>query len=361
VASLTGFFDKLSQKRKHDFAALEVTYRCNLRCRTCGLRRDSHRGIEQELTTEEWFGVIDQLLGVGKRRFAIIGAEPLMRKDTPQIIEYIKRSGNSCILTTNGMLLTEETAKRIVQSGVDGITLSMDGPPDLHNSIRRGHTAHENLTQGIENLVRHRGRFGDRRKPQLRIHTTISSLNVKALHQVFRIAKGMNVDELHLNYISETSNESVTSAMFGGRAIANRRFVPEEGSLLLKPDEVKTLKETLSRMKKECNSFPIRATVISRLKERDFLHGVYPIKRCHIVRDRMVITPYGDVIPCSHFSYSYGSLRSESAREILSGEKRKMFISRLDKELFEVCRSCCYHQYNLSTFQYIKMGVGLNL
>src|SRR5512143_205914 len=77
------------------------THRCNLRCTYC----NSPFMKTAELTTDEWCSTIDALAGLGCRRVAILGGEPLLRTDIGEIIARVRARGMACVLTSNGVLV----------------------------------------------------------------------------------------------------------------------------------------------------------------------------------------------------------------------------------------------------------------
>ena len=56
---------------------LELTYRCNLRCKHCYIDEPA----EGELSLTEWKGALDQLASAGSLYLLITGGEPLARSD----------------------------------------------------------------------------------------------------------------------------------------------------------------------------------------------------------------------------------------------------------------------------------------
>lgn len=70
----------------------DITNRCNLMCKHCYAESNSRKPSE-DLPLDTVKNVVDQLSDLGCVIIALAGGEPLMRKDLPQIIEYIKNKG----------------------------------------------------------------------------------------------------------------------------------------------------------------------------------------------------------------------------------------------------------------------------
>jgi MoaA/NifB/PqqE/SkfB family radical SAM enzyme len=114
-----------------------VTYNCNSRCSTCNIWKKKSR---DELTLAE----IDSFLkkNGGFRWVGITGGEPFLRKDLPEICASFLRNCPlyTLTITTNSLLPKIQIAgiKKIAALGIPRlvVTLSCDGPPEVHDRIR---------------------------------------------------------------------------------------------------------------------------------------------------------------------------------------------------------------------------------
>lgn len=107
---------------------LALTGRCNLFCPGCYALPV---GSEPELTEAELRSLIDQWAQMRVFQLAIGGGEPLLRRDTLlAVVTYAHQRGIVPNLTTNGLLLTEETVLLLAESGLRRINLSWNGPDD---------------------------------------------------------------------------------------------------------------------------------------------------------------------------------------------------------------------------------------
>lgn len=99
-------------------ATLELTLRCNLKCKMCMFRHgdgENDRLCREELTAEQWAEMARQLFDAGTLNILITGGEPLLRKDFSEIYKSIYRLGFIVTLYTNATLITDEVMQTFRQ------------------------------------------------------------------------------------------------------------------------------------------------------------------------------------------------------------------------------------------------------
>lgn len=103
----------------------DVTHRCNMECSNCYI---PNRSIKDMDATK----LIDCIKKFPRRcEIRLIGAEPTMRKDLPEIIKQIRDTGHRPVMMTNGLKLANITyAKKLYDSGLKTINISMNGGDD---------------------------------------------------------------------------------------------------------------------------------------------------------------------------------------------------------------------------------------
>ena len=112
-----------------------MTRRCNLKCLHCyaGSRNVDYPG---ELTTAEARRMIEGLAAFGSPVLLFSGGEPLMRPDLPELARYAVASGMRAVISTNGTLITEETADLFREIGLSYVGVSLDGTEGTHDRFR---------------------------------------------------------------------------------------------------------------------------------------------------------------------------------------------------------------------------------
>ncbi len=126
--------------RNIDYVRISLTDRCNLRCVYCmpeeGVCPVSH---EEILSFDEILRLARIFVSLGIHKIKLTGGEPLVRKNTAQLVKKLKEiDGISQVtLTTNGILL-EENIEALYQAGIDGINISLDTlQPKVYEKITR--------------------------------------------------------------------------------------------------------------------------------------------------------------------------------------------------------------------------------
>lgn len=118
------------QRRKSPFqVTLSLTNRCNFRCAYC------HIPLQRidEMSTAQWCAAIDALRAAGMGRASVIGGEPLVRPDAPEILRHLKRAGVHASMNTNGWLVPDRVDEL---DGLDLACITLDGPEALHDRQR---------------------------------------------------------------------------------------------------------------------------------------------------------------------------------------------------------------------------------
>lgn len=102
----------------------ELTYRCPLQCSYCSNPLD-FAAQQDELSTEEWFGVMRQARALGAVQLGFSGGEPLVRKDLEVLVAEARRLGFYTNLITSGLGLDEARIVALRDAGLDHIQISL--------------------------------------------------------------------------------------------------------------------------------------------------------------------------------------------------------------------------------------------
>ena len=127
-----------------------TTNSCNLACKHC--YQDADEAQERELNTSEAKVMIDQIAKAGFKIMIFSGGEPLLRPDIFELVAHAASKGLRPVFGTNGILITEEVAQRLKESGACAMGISVDSlDAKKHDHFRGMENAHQLTMQGIEN------------------------------------------------------------------------------------------------------------------------------------------------------------------------------------------------------------------
>ena len=126
------------------------TKSCNLACVHCYF--DAHAKKDKgELNTFEAKALIEDLASFGVPVLLFSGGEPFMRKDLFELGSFALSKGLRTVISTNGTLITKDTAKKIKDAGFSYVGISLDGLEKINDEFRKMHGAFKKTLEGIRN------------------------------------------------------------------------------------------------------------------------------------------------------------------------------------------------------------------
>ena len=146
-----------SNRRRQDSSAApkplyvvwELTLRCDQPCTHCGSRAGAARA--RELSTDECLDVVKQLAAMGAKEVTLIGGEAYLRADLDVIVAALAAAGVVPTMQTGGRALTAERAARLKAAGLFAVGVSIDGPADVHDTLRGNRGSWAAAMRALEN------------------------------------------------------------------------------------------------------------------------------------------------------------------------------------------------------------------
>ncbi|WP_058301510.1 radical SAM/SPASM domain-containing protein [Gorillibacterium timonense] len=129
-----------------------VTRACNLNCLHC-YSNATASGDADELSHEEALAFIDDLAAFHVPVLLFSGGEPLLREDLFTLIEYAAARGIRPVVSSNGTLITEETAHRLQRAGTGYVGISLDGSEVGNDRFRGAPGAYRGALAGIRHCL----------------------------------------------------------------------------------------------------------------------------------------------------------------------------------------------------------------
>jgi len=311
LESLAICFPKISLfTPKPLYLGLSVGTVCNFQCRHCDLWQLPTKAGNY-LTLEQIKKILKDLRKwLGPFRLTFTGAEPFIRKDMIEILEFASENDIYTIITSNGFLIDKGLAKEIVDSGLDAINISLDGiNSKTHDFLRRKKDAFNRAIKALNFLIKLKGKT-----PSVYINTVIMKPNVDQLVDLVKLAKKLRVDGIRFQALE-------SKYLFGNNSYNPFWFKKEP----LWPKDRQRLSGMINELRKmKKQDFPIKNTI--RELEELKLYYQNPLllakkQRCCFTGVRnFAIDEYGKVKLCFGMR-PVGDLLKESPQEIWYGEK----------------------------------------
>lgn len=265
-------FTKLTKKVENmfsffDIVYLELTRACNLKCIHCL----NNSGIKQkdELTKEDLLNLIKKFSSLGVQEIRFTGGEPLLFNGIYDLIKFATEEGICTSLGTNGTLITKDVAKKLKESGLKKVVVSIDGNKKTHDKIR-GKKNYQKAMNGLKYLQKN--------GINVRVNSVIMKSNME---DVIKLAKKM-------------SRKKIT--IFIRRFISSGRGKELENNMLNKNDydHVRNKLQKELTKKTYVNGHYLRNDegVNSRIKLP------FVIKGCKAGQRAITVLPNGDVNLC---------------------------------------------------------------
>lgn len=171
---------------------ISLSHRCNLNCQMCGVKKILK---EHELDLNILKKILEEVASWDSDCVIMLtGGEPFLRKDIFEIIDYSVSLGLKTEVVSNGSLIDNpQIAKRIINSGLQNIAISLDGVNlQTHDYIRGVEGAYIKTLEAIgylcqEKRIRNYG-------PQISVWTTIMKENVEELYEIIFLVKDLGVE-----------------------------------------------------------------------------------------------------------------------------------------------------------------------
>jgi MoaA/NifB/PqqE/SkfB family radical SAM enzyme len=288
--------------------------RCNCRCVMCDIWK---RDAAQEISPSQLEAQLESIERLGVEWVVFTGGEALMHSDLHSLCAPLRERGIRLTLLSSGLLL-ERYAAQIVKD-FDDLIVSLDGPPPIHNRIRRINRAFERLRAGVEHLRELRRSF------PIAARCTVQRANATALLETCHAAR-----ELGLDSISFLAAD-VTSEAFNRKPAAVPAIEPAADTL---DREIDRLIATGA-----CGGFIAESPAKLRRIAQHF-RGEFESPVCNAPWVSAVVEADGAVRPC-FFHPPVGHLGNGSTlRDVLNSPRAVAFRDQLDIATNPVCRRC---------------------
>ena len=285
--------------------SFEPTTSCNLRCPECpsGLREFTRpRGM---LKSDFFEKTIDEVYKDILYLIFYFQGEPYLNKNFLEMVSYASSKGLYTATSTNAHFLTDEMAKKTVESGLDRLIISLDGTTqEVYQQYRREGDI-EKVIEGARNIVKWKKKLKSK-TPFVFFQFLVVRPNEHQIEEVKKLAKEVGVDEVRFKtaQIYDYEND---------------------------PNKLIPTNEKFSRYKKNKEGKQIAKNKLQN--------------HCSKLWEANVITWDGMVVPCcfdKDATHRLGDLKKQSFKEIFYNNNYKKFRKDLTKSRknIDICANC---------------------
>jgi radical SAM protein with 4Fe4S-binding SPASM domain len=311
---------------------LEVTNRCDSRCRTC-VR--TFRTVEppRDVTLEDarriaaQFPVLDRVVlhGIG---------EPLLNRDIFEIVRYFKSRGATVLFNSDAISLTRVLAERLIASGLDELRVSMDAAAPATYEKLRGVDQFDRVVANVARLIeiQHATR---QETPRVSLWFTANMANVDELPDFVRLAARLGVSEVHVQRLvfNELGLATRDNSLHGALCAREERLVEEAHAVAV--------------------AAAVRLSASGLTTPLESLRGTgadaRPWAACERPWTLTYITANGNVLPCcispwvarDYPALVLGNAFERPIAEIWNGERYQRFRREFESDTPpDACRGC---------------------
>lgn len=179
---------KIDMKRP-DFCVVEVSHRCMFKCKMCNYWMSKEDPDELELChLYKFVSSLKEFVGM-PFEMNISGGETLMKEGILDLVEFIANQGFRFSMVTNGYLIDKTIAKRIADSGLSFLAISLDSlDENVHDFLRGKKGARCKVIEALEFFATYRGKLKN-----IALQTIIMGQNLDSILDLVKWAKDRQV------------------------------------------------------------------------------------------------------------------------------------------------------------------------
>ncbi|MBK9928035.1 MAG: radical SAM protein [Anaerolineales bacterium] len=306
LESLMPFSTRPSAPYRMDLA---VTYRCNNDCAHCYNARERNF---PELSTEQWFKVLDQLWALGVPHIVFTGGEATLRNDLPELIKHAESNGQITGLNTNARRLSDMSyVQKLVDAGLDHVQITVESCDEgIHDEMMRAKGAFKQTIAGLKNALQS--------KLYVMTNTTMLRTNVHTIPDTLDFLADIGVPTIGLNAL-----------IYSGHGLTVGTGLRES--------ELQPILDTATYKTAQRGQRLIWYTP-TQYCEFDPTASNLGVKGCTAALYSMCIESNGNVLPCQSYYHPLGNMLTDSWDSIWN---HKLSVQLRERQnLPAKCESC---------------------
>jgi MoaA/NifB/PqqE/SkfB family radical SAM enzyme len=312
---------------------LEVTNRCNLLCETCP-RTFETLEPPADMSWPLFTRIVDQFPSIARVVMHGVG-EPMLVKELPRMIRYLKDRGTYVLFNTNGTLLQPRKFQALIDTGLDELRVSLDAADRATYLQVRGKDFFQRIVRDVGRFVAHQRQVGAT-LPRVSLWLTGLKETVAQLPDFVRLAAGMGVREVHLQRL--VFDDTGYGMARWESSLFEQTRAEEQAAIAAAQALGASLGVTLDASGATEPGLSLKRQADDR-----------PWSTCRRPWSLMYFTAHGRALPCciapfsarGYASYTLGDATQQTLREIWNGAAYQDFrAALLSDEPPRPCASC---------------------
>jgi MoaA/NifB/PqqE/SkfB family radical SAM enzyme len=307
---------------------LNVHSLCNCRCVMCDIWK---RETKEQIRVESLERHRLSMRRLGVRQIVLTGGEPLLHNDLAALCTFFRDQRIRITLLTTGLLLLKRASE--VATLFDDIIISLDGPREVHDSIRRVNGAFDLIHEGVA-AVR-------RRNPSIPItcRTTVQKANHRHLREIVTVAKTWCLNSISF-LAADLTSEAFNRPLIWPAEKQNQIGLTLNETIALEVEIEQMIQDfEMDINRRFIAESPTKLRTISR-RFREHLGQLSPqAPLCNAPWVSAVVEIDGEVRPC-FFHNSIGNMTHSALEDVLNGDRARTFRASLNVETNAICKRC---------------------
>ena len=313
---------------------LETTNRCNLLCTTCPRTYDTLEP-EADMSWELFTRIVDQIPDIARVVLHGVG-EPMLVKELPRMVRYLKDRGAYVLFNTNGTLLTAKKGRELADTGLDELRVSLDAADAKTFLLIRGRDYFNRIVRNVRAFREMQVREG-LALPKVSLWLTGLKETLEQLPAFVKIAHEIGVGEVHLQRLVFFESDAIGLAR-PDQALFERMTQDETSHI----EAAEALASSYGMIFSASGATEPEAS----LKKAD---DRSPWSLCRRPWTTMYFTANGRALPCciapfsqrGYENYTLGDATQASLRDIWNGPAYQAFRTGLQSDAPpKACSSC---------------------
>jgi MoaA/NifB/PqqE/SkfB family radical SAM enzyme len=208
------YFESVAQRSRVSAHApvclyLETTNRCNLLCTTCP-RTYEELEPPADMSWELFTSIVDQVPNLQRAVLHGVG-EPMLVKNLPRMVRYLKDRGTYVLFNTNGTVLNEKNGRALIDAELDELRVSLDAATAKSYLAIRGKDYFNRILKNVRAFRALQDREGHD-KPRVSAWLTGLRETVHELSDFVQVAADIGVKEVYLQRLVFFDRDAVGHA-----------------------------------------------------------------------------------------------------------------------------------------------------